>query len=163
MTPCTSPQEIFPESVSIIYNHQLPLGHDAVSRRWQQGSRLRCSHSQFPSKAPLDPWPATALLLPEELWPKVNLGAWAFPGRVSDSQPSRDPTATPVSQRSPTSRIWYLLIRGGADANNRNTTHNKCNVLGTSLVVQWLRVCLPMGLIPGLGRFHMPWGHWAHT
>ena len=114
MTPWAPPQMIFPEPMSIIYKHELPLGHDAV-RRWQQASRLWCSQCQLPSKAPLGPWPATALLLPEELWPKVNLGAWAFPGRVSDSQPSRDPTATPVTQRSPASRIWYLLSRGGAE------------------------------------------------
>ena len=38
----------------------------------------------------------------------------------------------------------------------------------TSLVVQWLRIRLPanagdMGLIPGLGRFHMVWGNLAHA
>ena len=33
--------------------------------------------------------------------------------------------------------------------------------LQASLVVQWLRIHLPMqggmGLIPGMGSFHMPW------
>ena len=33
-------------------------------------------------------------------------------------------------------------------------------VRGTSLVVQWKRICLPMqGSIPGLGKFHMPWSN----
>ena len=39
----------------------------------------------------------------------------------------------------------------------------KMSLFQTSLVVQWLRIHLPMqgrdtGLIPCLGRFHMPWG-----
>ena len=40
------------------------------------------------------------------------------------------------------------------------TTLTCCKGLWTSLVVQWLRICLlmqqTMGLIPGLGGFHMP-------
>ena len=35
-------------------------------------------------------------------------------------------------------------------------------IFWTSLLVQWLRICLPMhgtwGSIPSLGRFHMPGG-----
>ena len=38
---------------------------------------------------------------------------------------------------------------------------------GTSLVVQWLRICLPMqvhtGSIPGPGRSHMLWSNSAHV
>ena len=39
--------------------------------------------------------------------------------------------------------------------------------VGTSVVVQWIRICLPVqgdtGLIPCPGRFHMPWRNQAHA
>ena len=44
---------------------------------------------------------------------------------------------------------------------NNTITEIKSRRNWTSLVVQWLRICLPMqeamGSIPGPGRFHMPW------
>lgn len=85
---------IFPESMRVVYKHQLLPRYDAVIGRRQWGSRFWWSHSQLSRKAPLDQWPAIALLLAEwHCWPKVSLMASAFPGRVSDSQPSRDTTA----------------------------------------------------------------------
>ena len=43
----------------------------------------------------------------------------------------------------------------------------KLGANGASLVVQWLRIHLPIagdtGAIPGPGRFHLPWGSWTRA
>ena len=56
--------------------------------------------------------------------------------------------------------VW--LCKKDSEAKQKKLSSVKITQLGTSLVVQWWRICLQCkdtGSIPGPGRLHMPQGN----
>ena len=80
--------------------------------------------------------------------------------------PSIFPSEMVFSNESALSSRWpkYWFHLSEETWSSQNYKDSKCND-GTSLVVWWLRICLPVQgdtvSIPGLARSHMLWNSWA--
>ena len=80
--------------------------------------------------------------------------------------PSIFPSKMVFSNESALSSRWpkYWFHLSEETWSSQNYKDRKCNE-GTSLVVCWLRICLPVQgdtvSIPGLARSHMLWSSWA--
>ena len=95
---------------------------------------------------------------------------------TGNAEPGHGQKGDQIQQEHVASAIEKLNLREGRSAvgapekpevekdqshTNKAAAGRKC-AQRTSLVVPWLRICLPMqgtGSIPGLGRSHMSWGN----
>ena len=146
----------YPHTLTVLYDPTLLFFRGSVMSYslWPHGlqhTRLPCpspSPRTFSNSCPLSQWchPTVSSSHPLLILPSI------FPSKMVFSNESA------LSSRWP--KYWFHLSE--ETWSSQNYKDRKCND-GTSLVVWWLRICLPVqgdtGSIPGLVRSHMLWNN----